>query len=353
MLGVATFRARILPRWSGLLLIVKSDDNSRRRIASAKTCGGAKTPPATIGCPPLPAFPDGRGCNNGITHPSGPRDISRTVYTVLMRAICFISDYGLSGELVGICKGVMMGIAPGVSIIDVTHSVPEFDVVRGAETLRHATGYMPDGAVYLAVIDPDDKPARRELAAETGSGAYLVGPDNGLLLPAAEALGGVARAVLLTNPEYQLHPVSNSFHGRDIFSPVAAHLAVGADLGDLGEDVAPASLSPIDFPGARKEGGSLAAEIIDIDSFGNARLSATPEDLDLRYGSHVEVSVRDEVMDARYVQTFGSSENGDLVLLTDSHWRLSLAVNKGNAARALLLSPGDEVRIEPRNEPAP
>jgi len=262
-----------------------------------------------------------------------------------MRPICFTSDYGLSGELAGICRGVMMGIAPGVSIIDVTHSIPKFDVVRGAETLRHATGYMPEDAVYLAVIDPEDKPVRRELAAETGSGALLVGPDNGLLLPAAEALGGVMRAVLLTNREYHLHPVSHSFHGRDVFSPVAAHLAVGLELDELGEDVAPDSLSSIDFPGARKEGDGLVAEIIDIDSFGNARLSATSEDLDLDYGSNVEVSVRDETMDATYVQTFGASDTGDLVLLTDSHWRLSLAVNRGNASRALLLSPGDGIRI--------
>jgi S-adenosylmethionine hydrolase len=262
-----------------------------------------------------------------------------------MRPICFTSDYGLSGELAGICRGVMMGIAPGVSIIDVTHSVPKFDVVRGAETLRHATGYMPDDAVYLAVIDPEDKPVRRELAAETGSGALLVGPDNGLLLPAAEALGGVRRAVLLTNREYHLHPVSHSFHGRDVFSPVAAHLAVGLELDELGEDAAPASLSSIDFPGARKEGDGLVTEIIDIDSFGNARLSATSEDLDLDYGSNVEISLRDETMEATYVQTFGASDTGDLVLLTDSHWRLSLAVNRGNASRALLLSPGDGIRI--------
>jgi S-adenosyl-L-methionine hydrolase (adenosine-forming) len=273
------------------------------------------------------------------------RGHAETVYTVFVRPICFISDYGLSGELAGICRGVMMGIAPGVSIIDVTHSIPEFDVVRGAETLRHATGYMPDDAVYLAVIDPVDKPVRRELAAETGSGAYLVGPDNGLLLPAAEVLGGVRRAVSLTNREYHLHPVSHSFHGRDVFSPVAAHLAVGASLGDLGEDVAPTSLSHIDFPGARKDGDGLVAEIIDIDSFGNARLSATSRDLDLDYGTNVEVSVRDETMEATYVQTFGASDTGDLVLLTDSHWRLSLAVNRGNASRALLLSPGDGIRI--------
>jgi S-adenosylmethionine hydrolase len=275
-----------------------------------------------------------------------------TVYTVPMRPICFISDYGLPGELAGICRGVMASIAPGVSIIDVTHSIPKFDVVRGAETLRHATGYMPEDAVYLAVIDPDDKPVRREIAAETGSGAYLVGPDNGLLLPAAEALGGVSRAVSLTNREYHLRPVSHSFHGRDVFSPVAAHLAVGAGLDDLGEDVASASLSPIDFPVARKDGDGLVAEIIDIDSFGNARLSATSRDLDLDYGTHVEVSVRDETMDATYVQTFGASDTGDLVLLTDSHWRLSLAVNRGNASRALLLSPGDGIRIEPRADGA-
>lgn len=256
-----------------------------------------------------------------------------------------MSDYGLSGELVGICKGVMLGIAHGVTVIDVTHGVSEFDVVRGAETLRHATAYMPEDAVYLAVIDPGDKTDRREIAAETGSGAYLVGPDNGLLLPAAEALDGVTRAVQLTNPQYHVQPVSNNFHGRDIFSPVAAHLAAGAGLGDLGGDIDPSSMAPIDFPRARREADGLTTEIIDIDRYGNARLSATLDDLDLPYGASVAILVRDDTMDARYVETFGASEGGDLVLLTDSHWRLSLAVNKGNAARALLLSVGDEVRI--------
>jgi S-adenosylmethionine hydrolase len=262
-----------------------------------------------------------------------------------MRPICFMSDYGLSGELVGICKGVMLGIAHGVTVINLTHSVGGFDVVRGAETLRHATAYMPEDAVYLAVIDPGNKTDRREIAAETGSGAYLVGPDNGLLLPAAEALGGVTRAVQLTNAQYHVQPVSNIFHGRDIFAPVAAHLAAGVGLGDLGEDIDPSSMAPIDFPRARRETDGLATEIIDIDRYGNARLSATLDDLDLPYGASVSILVRDDTMDARYVETFGASEGGDLVLLTDSHWRLSLAVNKGNAARALLLSVGDEVRI--------
>jgi S-adenosyl-L-methionine hydrolase (adenosine-forming) len=265
-----------------------------------------------------------------------------------MRPICFISDYGLTDVLVGTCKGVMMGIAPGAPIIDVTHTVPGFDVTLGAEALRHATRYMPEGGVYLAVVDPGDKTKRRALAAEVRAGAYLVGPDNGILLPAAESLGGIVRAVRLTNPRYHVHPVSSAFHGRDVFSPVAAHLAAGADLDDLGEGVAPASMVSLGFPGFRRESdGRVEAQIINIDRFGNARLSVMQEDLDLPYGTPLKIGVRDEVVEARYVETFGSAEDGDLVVVPDSHWRLSFAVNKGNAARALLLSVGEEVSLGP------
>lgn len=280
-------------------------------------------------------------------------DVRVVTYTVDMRPICFISDYGFTDVLVGTCKGVMRGIAPQSSIIDVTHSVPEFDVIQGAETLRHVTRYMPEDAVYLAVVDPGDKTKRRALAAEVRSGAYLVGPDNGLLLPAAEALGGIVRVVHLTNPRYHMQPVSNVFHGRDVFSPVAAHLAAGANLDDLGEAVVPTSIASLDFPRFRWEpNGWLTAQIINIDRFGNVRLSVMQENVDFRYGTPLEIGVRDEVMDAKYVQTYATAEDGDLVVVPDSHWRLSLAVNKGNAARALLLSLGEEVRLKPLAETA-
>jgi S-adenosyl-L-methionine hydrolase (adenosine-forming) len=207
---------------------------------------------------------------------------------------------------------------------------------------------MPEDSVHLAVVDPGDKTKRHALAAEVRSGAYLVGPDNGILLPAAEALGGIVRAVQLTNPRYHVHPVSSAFHGRDVFSPVAAHLAAGANLADLGEGVTPASMVSLDFPGFRREpGGGVAAEIINIDRFGNARLSVMQEDLDLPYNTPLKIGLRDEIIEARYVETFGSAEDGDLVAVSDSHWRLSLAVNKGNAARALLLSVGEKIRLEP------
>ena len=268
-----------------------------------------------------------------------------------MRPICFISDYGLAEDLVGLCKGVMASIAPEATIVDIAHDIRSFDVLQGAETLRHATRYMPEDAVYLTIVDPG-KSERRGLALQTGSGAFFVGPDNGLLLPASEALGGVVRAAHLTNEQYHVRPVSPAVHGRDIFSPVAAYLAAGGiDLNDLGEEIDPNTMVSIDFPTSRRElGGTLVTRIIHINRFGNVRLSAMQEDLDLPYGAPVRVRIGDETMNATYERTFGGSKEGDLILVADSHWRLSLAVNKGSAARALMLEVGDEVRIEGAKE---
>src|SRR5215207_1735205 len=149
------------------------------------------------------------------------------LYTTGMRPVCFLSDFGLTDDFAGTCKGVMLRIAPGVSIVDLTHEVPGFGVETGAEILQHATRYMPVDAVYLAVVDPGVGTERRGIALRSGSGALLVGPDNGLLIQAAESLGGISEAVLLTNGRYHVHPVSNTFHGRDVFAPAAAHLVAG------------------------------------------------------------------------------------------------------------------------------
>src|SRR5918994_6296932 len=170
-----------------------------------------------------------------------------------MRPICFLSDFGLAEDFVGTCKGVMFGIAPGVAVVDLTHEVPGFEIEAGAEILQHATRYMPEDVVYLAVVDPGVGTERRALALRTGSGALLVGPDNGILVPAAEALGGISEAVLLTNGRYHVHPVSNTFHGRDVFAPAAAHLVAGVGLSELGEAADPSSLTR--FRAAGGEGG--------------------------------------------------------------------------------------------------
>ena len=264
----------------------------------------------------------------------------------LARPICFLSDYGLDDDFVGLCKGVMLQIAPEVTIVDLTHEVPGFGVEMGAEILEHATGYMPSNTVYLAVVDPGVGTSRRALALQSIDEALLVGPDNGLLAPAAESLGGIAGAVSLTNTNYHIQPVSSTFHGRDIFAPAAAHLAVGLDLWRLGETVDPTSLTIVEKLGIEREGhGTIMATIISLDRYGNARLSAKVEEAGFDFGTLLTVEVGESDMLVPYVETFGHSNVGDLVLVPDSHRYLSLSVHKGNASRALAMEIGDRVRL--------
>lgn len=265
------------------------------------------------------------------------------------RPICFLSDFGLRDDFVGLCKGVIFAISPGATVVDLTHYVPGFGIAAGAEILSHATRYMPPSTVYLAVVDPGVGTERRGLALTARSGARLVGPDNGLLLPAADALGGVEGAVSLTNPDYHLLPISPTFHGRDIFAPAAAHLSAGLDPAVLGDAVDPASLARVRPPSVTREGeGVLAAEIVDIDRYGNARLSVHEGEAELDFGAQLTVEVDGSgAMPALYTRTFGSAKAGDLMIVPDSHRRLSLAINRGNAARALSLAVGDRVRLSP------
>ena len=242
----------------------------------------------------------------------------------------------------------MHRIARGVSIVDLTHEVPDFGVETGAELLQHAAGYMPADAVYLAVVDPGVGTERRGIALRAGGGALLVGPDNGLLVAAAESLGGISGAVALTEERFHLHPVSNTFHGRDVFAPVAAHLVAGVGLAELGEAIDPASLTRLGSGStASDEGERLSTRILSVDRFGNARLSVTTDESGFGYGDALKVDAGDGEMSVRFVETFGSARAGELVLVPDSHWRLSLAINKGNAAQALSLRVGGEVRLLP------
>jgi S-adenosylmethionine hydrolase len=268
------------------------------------------------------------------------------LYTTGMRPICFLSDFGIADDFVGTCKGVMLSIAPRVAIVDLTHEVPGFEVEVGAEILRHATRYMPDEAIYLAVVDPGVGTRRWALALRAANGAFLVGPDNGLLRPAAEDLGGIVEVVVLTNRRYQVHPVSNTFHGRDVFAPAAAHLAAGVEFSELGEAVDPSSLVGLSLPGVEESTGEgVTARILSIDRYGNARLSIMQEESGLEYGAALRIDAGDGEMPVRYLETFGSAKAGELVLVPDSHWRLSLAINKGNAAQALGLKVGGKVRM--------
>ena len=261
--------------------------------------------------------------------------------------MCFLSDFGLYDDFVGLCKGVILRISPESTVIDLTHEVPGFAVEAGAEILEHATHYMPEDTVYLAIVDPGVGTARHALALRSEGGPLFVGPDNGLLIPAVEALGGIADAVALTNPDFHLRPVSSTFHGRDIFAPAAAHLAAGLEIGRLGKALDPISLARVELSGMSKGGAdTLIATIVGIDRYGNARLSAKVKEAGMELGALLKVEAGENgEMLVRYVETFGHSKTGDLVLVPDSHHCLSLSINKGHASRALALEMGDRVRL--------
>lgn len=261
-------------------------------------------------------------------------------------AVTFLSDYGLADPYVGICHGVIHRIAPGVTVIDLTHQVPPQDVARGAAALAEAVRFTPP-AVHLAVVDPGVGTARRAIALETAEGPLLVGPDNGLLWPAAEALGGLARAHAVTNERLFLHPVSATFHGRDVFAPVAASLARGSPIAEVGPPLDPGGIVRLEpSPGPRIEGRTLRARVLGADGFGNVRLDAGAshlESIGARPGGEVEVLAGGPPRRARSCRAFADVAPGELAVLVDSSGSVALAANRGSAERLLSLAAGDEV----------
>jgi S-adenosylmethionine hydrolase len=252
--------------------------------------------------------------------------------------ISLTTDYGRSDGFAAALHGLIACIAPTVRVIDVTHDVPPGDIVRGAAVLAQTVADLPV-SVHVAVVDPGVGTLRRAVAIATASGV-LVGPDNGLLLPAAEALGGITDAVELTKPDWHRETVSATFHGRDIFAPVAARLATGAALRDAGSPVAPADLVRLPLPVVEVGGGFIEAEVLTVDRFGNVQLAASSADL-TRLGENVLVGG----LRAVRVGTFGDAPAGSLIVFGDSAGHAAVAITGGRAVAALGIEPGDVLRI--------
>jgi S-adenosylmethionine hydrolase len=246
---------------------------------------------------------------------------------------------------------VIRGIAPDVPIVDVTHGIPRYGVRQGAIVLRNAVPYVPAG-VHVAIVDPQVGTERRGIALRTGDNRMLVGPDNGLLSLAWEVCGGVVEAVDITRSPHRLEPVSATFHGRDIFAPVAAHLATGAELAEAGQHVEPDELQVLALPQPEVDDGNVAAHVLLVDRFGNASLDVGHADLagsGLSLGKPVEIEVEGgERFIATFAQTFADVRPGDVILYEDAYRMLAIAVNRGDAASALRLSPDARVVLRPR-----
>ena len=253
--------------------------------------------------------------------------------------IALLTDFGLRDPSAGILHGVIRTIAPDADVLDISHEVRKFRIRDGALLLSCALPYLPVG-FHVAVVDPGVGTARRPIAVRMGRGDVLIGPDNGLLLGPADRLGGVVAAVELTNPEYRLPVVSSSFHGRDLFAPAAAHLANGVPLETLGPPVDPATLVASPLPAPTLGHGALATEIVYVDTFGNVKLGALATDLQRALGAppagtRIEATIAGRVRAIPWVGTFGDVAPGEPLLYEDSYGRLCLAVNQGDAGRAL------------------
>ncbi|MHA6799832.1 SAM hydrolase/SAM-dependent halogenase family protein [Salinifilum ghardaiensis] len=261
--------------------------------------------------------------------------------------ITFLTDYGLENKFIGVCHGVIARIAPESRILDVTHLVPRGDVRHGAEIFRQAIPYLPE-AVHLIVVDPGVGTPRKPVVLVVGE-QLMVGPDNGLLLRAAEELGGVDAAYVLDDPRFQLDGVSNTFHGRDIFAPAAAHLAAGAAPEEFGAQVPVADLVRIPAPVRRQDDDVFHGEVVVEDRFGNLQTSLDSGFLHtggIAEGAKLEVSSGDRTATVPFVKTFGSVAEGEPLAHIDSADRLAIAVNLGNAAGMFSLHEGDTFTLK-------
>ena len=270
-----------------------------------------------------------------------------------MRPIVFMTDFDTKDDAVGICRGVMDGVAPGVRIFDITHQVTPFDVAQGARYLAGSAPYFPKNAVFVVVVDPGVGSTRKAIIAKSVMGQYFVLPDNGLLTLFLER-GEIAEAREITNPDWMIgSKLSSTFHGRDIFSPAGAHVARGDDWTKAGPALQVAHLVKLDLPVATIDSTGLHGQVIGTDGpFGNLVLNVSAEaffQLGYRLGDDVPVTLGAQSRSFPLVKTFSDVAEGKPLFFIDSRGRLSIGLNRKNFAETYKISPPVDLFI-PRKQ---
>jgi S-adenosylmethionine hydrolase len=265
------------------------------------------------------------------------------------RPIVFLSDYGLEDEFVGICHAVMARVNPGARVIDLTHSIPPHEVLRGGILLADAIPYLPEDAVVLAVVDPGVGTDRPAVAVRAASGSLFVGPDNGVLWLALERAGGAVEGSEIASPRVRLEPVSATFHGRDVFAPAAAHLSAGMPLERLGPGIDVGRLARLSVPAPSIHRGRIECEVLSVDRFGNVQLSVRAAHLAAASMQRApEVTVRSPRGAVRMSRAFTFAEvpEGDYALILDARGWLAVVRNGASAAQGLGVRPGVGLVVE-------
>jgi len=260
--------------------------------------------------------------------------------------VCFISDFGLDDAWVGVCHAVMMRVCPRLAVVDLSHQIPPFDVRKGAAVAAVGVLQVPD-AVHLVVVDPGVGGGRRNLALECANGSILVGPDNGILIPAALRCGGIRAAWALEGAAVGVESPLSTFHARDVLAPAAAALACGEGAHTLGTSIDPEGLAAPPFGPPVQEGEALLSEIIDVDHFGSARTSVTERDLEAlgEPAGSFELSFGHVALEVPLASTFSDVDVSEPLALLDSSGWLTIAVRLGSAAERYGLHAGVTVRI--------
>ena len=262
--------------------------------------------------------------------------------------ITLLTDYGVTDEFVGVLHGVIATICPEARVIDLTHGIGRQDIRGGATVLAQSLQYLPVG-VHVAVVDPTVGTDRRAIALRLADGRMLVGPDNGLLWPASQAAGGVEQAIEISQSRWRLEPVAATFHGRDVFAPVAAHIAAGERFDQAGAPLDPGLLVRVEEPRARSEAGALLVTVTNSDHFGNVQLGAVSDDISglaVALGDQLRVLLPSgEACSATHGIAFSAVPEGELILFEDANHRLALGVNHGSALARLCVRAGDQLRI--------
>ena len=265
--------------------------------------------------------------------------------------VSMLTDWGARDPSAAICHGVVLNIIPEALIVDITHEIEKYNIRHGALMLWCALPYLPIGA-HMAVVDPGVGTSRRPIAIETARGDTLIGPDNGLLIPGADRLGGIMRVHVIDNIQYRLPVLTSTFHGRDLFAPAAAHLALGVPLEAIGPEIDASELVNIDWPPVVVRPGELESTVIYRDTFGNLKLAGVTADLldaldGIAHGDELEVRIGGsrKTLTMRWAPTFGDVREGEFLMYEDSYGRLCIARNQGSAADSLSVLEGTAITV--------
>ena len=257
------------------------------------------------------------------------------------------SDFGVQSQGIGIMEAVALEINPDAHVIHLMHGLPDFDLCYAARTME-TINYMPVG-FHVCVVDPGVGTKRKPVIIETGRGDFLIGPDNGVLMPATRLLGGIEKAVEITNDKYMRNPVSPVFHGRDIFVPAAAYLSKGIKMHEFGGNINPKELVKAPYDEAELRKNRLQVQIISVNKFGSIHLNITHtvwDKLKIKKGDFIQFIHKNSRLKIPYAVTFGDVDKAKPLIFKDDYGRVEVALNMGNLSRKYNLKIGDKCIIK-------